>query len=722
MKKITMWIIVLLMMLSQITLPIMAKENDSFTNFRDNYNVVSSLTPSSVSTSNVEWQKKFEYLSNLIIVDDYLYFTGSSAYLYKCDLDGNVISKVKVSESFTWANFFVTAGDGLIFVSSQSYIIAYDQNTLEEKWKSTKLDGTIQSAMIYYQGYIYVGTTGLNSGFYGLKVNSNEFWKYDDCAFYWNQPIICEEQVVFVTAKGDIVLHSLKDNTVVSMLSLNETINSSPTYEDGMIYIGTKLGNLYQIKLENKKFEVNGTLNLKGVETTSSPAIANSKLYIGSKAEGDFYSKGYIEVIDLNNFTLQASYEVEANVQSTPLISTAYKNKNFVYFSFNGKPGGIKLLVDDLVTNKQIITNLYEPIGEQSNWNTSSIIADKNGNLYHYNDSTYVTKISNTSKDSEIEVIEIPESSVTVTGDFYPNTKVDLVTLDNDKESVTLLDKASYKFNAYEVIELNIYHPDYDLDSSQLVTVNYELPKEFSKERTVVYLIENNQLKEVYNGNQRAETISFEMPLSGKFIIAQKVLNTTIEADTYVATVTGDLDSDISFDIKETNVDFNKVNSTILNQLINIKSYQFAFERNNQIINPECDLDVYFELPYEIDFKNLKLYVLNNNELKEISVKHDELGIRFTIKANETFVVAEQKQEDSTKEDLEKEEQVDEIPSVDKSDPIDEQPDNLIDSQKETIDSNVPKTSDGFELLTYLCSLSISMIAFVSIVLKKERI
>ena len=100
--------------------------------------------------------------------------------------------------------------------------------------------------------------------------------------------------------------------------------------------IASKAGTLYQLEIKQDQLQIKNTLTLSGVEVSLFfPTIANQRLYIGSKAKGNFYAGGYIECIDLNTFKLMIQSKLKAMFRSSPLVSTAYQNKNIVYFTFS---------------------------------------------------------------------------------------------------------------------------------------------------------------------------------------------------------------------------------------------------------------------------------------------------------------------------------------------------------------------------------------------------
>lgn len=648
-KKIITTLIVLSIFVMQCQLTF-ASTNKNFESFRFNQNVVTTPTPWDQQNSEIVWQKDFtegyDNLSNLIINDNYLYFiSNTNRRLIKSDLLGNVILETQIDVPLISWNIFITLGDGMIFVSSANCIVAYDQNTLQKVWQSTEVTGSIEGPITYYDGYVYCGTRSSESSFYyGFQVNSDNYWQSVGGSFYWAQAVVYDEGILYGDTNGVLTYHDLKSDRIISQVTLDGGISSGVAIYNQNIYIASKAGTLYQLEIKQDQLQIKNTLTLSGVEVSSSSTIANQRLYIGSKAKGNFYAGGYIECVDLNTFKLIDSIKVEGNVQSSPLVSTAYQNKNIVYFTYNSLPGGIKVLVDDLNTQQLTISDLYTPQGDQAQYCVSSIISDQLGNLYHYNDSGYITKITNKTYTSPLDTITTNLPNISISGTFYPET---IATLNKtqEQEIEDLLKQQNINLRQYESYQLQLSHPSLVVDTKQ-VKMNYTLNQNESLERLVIYKLINHQLTQINlpNTNSKSTTVQFEIPVDATIIIGQKTLRQTIECDDQLASITGDFDSDVRFKIEEITEKaiLQNVEKMISKPIQNLHIYDLDLIKNQQTYTSTNKSTVYFELPFECNYNNLKLYQLINQQLIEVKYQYDGFGLTFDIEQMADLVMFEQ--------------------------------------------------------------------------------
>ena len=81
--------------------------------------------------------------------------------------------------------------------------------------------------------------------------------------------------------------------------------------------------------------------------------------------------------------------EGTGDVKSAPLVSVAADGNTYVYFTSNGKPGGVYAYrLGDAEA-----TTLYQPASDLWQFCMSSIACDASGNLYYFNDSGTLFKL-----------------------------------------------------------------------------------------------------------------------------------------------------------------------------------------------------------------------------------------------------------------------------------------------------------------------------------------
>jgi hypothetical protein len=135
-----------------------------------------------------------------------------------------------------------------------------------------------------------------------------------------------------------------------------------------------------------------------GSYSTSSPTICDGLLYVGGSSSADM-TRGALFVIDLASMSVKhealvptTSVEGQAgtgDVKGAPLVSVAADGNTYVYFTCNGKPGGVYAYrLGDAEA-----TTLYQPASDLWQYCMSSIACDASGNLYFFNDSGTLFKL-----------------------------------------------------------------------------------------------------------------------------------------------------------------------------------------------------------------------------------------------------------------------------------------------------------------------------------------
>ncbi len=155
--------------------------------------------------------------------------------------------------------------------------------------------------------------------------------------------------------------------------------------------------------------------------STSTPTLYNGRIYVGGlKDNSDFYGTGFIAVIDASSMDVIAISDTVANVQSQPLVTTAYANEDnlnsvIAYFTCNTYPGGV-YYIEDYEGNTSITVNaLYTPDSAYQQYNMNNVVVDDEGTLYFVNDSGTLFALENTNSQASIAAKKIVEETDTNT-------------------------------------------------------------------------------------------------------------------------------------------------------------------------------------------------------------------------------------------------------------------------------------------------------------------
>ncbi|MEG0520313.1 MAG: hypothetical protein RR520_03970 [Erysipelotrichaceae bacterium] len=377
-----------------------------WTYFLGNYEMPGVSDAKTPTIGGIKPTKLFHDLKggNPIIVDDYIYFSSDNydrnakAKINKLDKSGKIIASADINGKL---GFFtqIAYGNGMIFVPfGDGEIQAFDANTLKSLWISKKIKGANQalSAIVYQDGYIYSGysnATGSIGCFFGIDVRDEDTskpdemkdykWTYGDKGYYWSSGVIANDKIYFAGTDGNLVSHSLKDNTVFDTLQLGSAVQSIPAYDKkrNQLFISAYDGTLKAVDLDSTGKFIKTSLKsvrLATKEMTSSPVVYHDSVYI---AGGGVGCDGAFNVVSADNLTVK--YKIDSiKSQSTPLVSSAYENgKHEVYIYVVGYADGIPYIIHD--DGNAISSEILTDKGTNLHLNdSSSFIADYDGNLY----------------------------------------------------------------------------------------------------------------------------------------------------------------------------------------------------------------------------------------------------------------------------------------------------------------------------------------------------
>ncbi len=176
--------------------------------------------------------------STPLIYHNSIYFTSVNGYLYKLNMEGEMIWRVKIGYSTSSPN----AWNNTIFVGSGSfsdygkiYAISEDSTVLWEK----SVDGGIQSGITIAPPFIYFSLNSENGGIACYNFKGEEIWNFSVKNYVLPSPTIISKFLLFGDDSGKI--HLLKDSSKPTIFfkgdniySYGDVINISITAKDNM--------------------------------------------------------------------------------------------------------------------------------------------------------------------------------------------------------------------------------------------------------------------------------------------------------------------------------------------------------------------------------------------------------------------------------------------------------------------------------------------------------
>ena len=353
---------------------------------------------------------KWVSLGDPIIAGGYVFVT-TNLELVKIDGAGRVVARVSKGGTTSYFSRPVYADGLIISANDDGSVCAFSAETLECVWKTPALEApaaggryqanstmTVANGCVYAEFVTGIGASGTAAGgamvcidiATGKVVWSQVTTKTGSSTgegYYWAGAAASGSDLVIGDESGCVKLIDGKSGKVKSSVSLSgnpvrATIVSAGT-EDGnpaFLAVGRQPATLYKIVREGDELRIAGSCAFANT-STSTPAVANGKAYIGGS---DASNNGQFTVIDLASMTVEKTLDMGkyAEVKASPTASVQGGNV-YVYFTCNKTPGALYCF-NQLAGE---VAEIYTPSGSNANYCTASVIADAQGNLYYTNDS-----------------------------------------------------------------------------------------------------------------------------------------------------------------------------------------------------------------------------------------------------------------------------------------------------------------------------------------------
>lgn len=349
-------------------------------------------------------------LGDPVIAGGYIFITTNTD-LIKIDSTGKVLARVAKGGQTQYFSRPVYADGLIVCANDDGSLCAFSADSLECVWKTPSLGTpsssgkyqsnstmTISNGCVYAEfvaGVSYSGTASeglmvcvdLATGQIKWKNSTVKSGDSTGEGYYWAGACASGSDLVIADESGYVKLidgdtGKVKASASIDGLPSRSTVVSAGTI-DGMetfLVVGRQPATLFKVVRNGDSLSVVGKCQFANT-STSTPAVANGKVYIGGNNAS--YA-GQFTVIDLDTMTvdktvLMGSY---AEVKASPLVSVQ-GDDTYVYFTSNQNPGSVYRYAQ---STGEVLA-LYTPSGADANYCTASVISDDQGNLYYTNDS-----------------------------------------------------------------------------------------------------------------------------------------------------------------------------------------------------------------------------------------------------------------------------------------------------------------------------------------------
>lgn len=393
--------------------------------------ICSAKTPIDPERSGALWRRSFSgdsisYNSVPVWMGEKLYVVNENR-LYELNPSGAILRTLTLAANMNSSCHMQGNGDDLYIPLDGGLMQCVRCSAMRSRWTSEDFGGQSLSTVCCKDGYLYAGTVenpaGKTSGiFYCLDAtDGHTVWTYEDLenpgGYYWSGGVVKGNAIYFGGDNGTLVSHSLLTDEVYETRVLTDTgkIRAGIVCDgtDGALFTTSNDGSIHRIETSDDG-KITSVLSgkiipsAKTANCTSTPAIWNNRLYVGSFAD----TNGYISVLDAD--TLKAHYHVATGqykeVKASPLVSTGYATQEnhqtvYVYFTCNALPGGIFMIRDSETATNAVLQTLFIPDAKQ--YCIASVTPDADGTLYYSNDSGTLFAVG-AKADSETGTGEVP--------------------------------------------------------------------------------------------------------------------------------------------------------------------------------------------------------------------------------------------------------------------------------------------------------------------------
>ncbi|MBN2555937.1 MAG: serine/threonine-protein kinase [Anaerolineales bacterium] len=229
--------------------------------------------------------------------------------------DNNLYALDAKSGEFLWK--YATEGgitgrpavyDDMIFIGSEDQRMhAVSTNRGKLIWMYYT-EGPIRSSPTISDGHLFFGSDDRRLHVVNM-MNGRRAWREETAGAIWSRPFAINERIYFGCESGDFYCYDFRGE-MKWRKKLKRAATSSPTHNDGIIYVGSKDWTMYALEAENGyqiwRFRMGGP-------TISSPIYAEDKLFFGC---GD----NNIYAINARNKREIWRYETEHQVTSSPIV------------------------------------------------------------------------------------------------------------------------------------------------------------------------------------------------------------------------------------------------------------------------------------------------------------------------------------------------------------------------------------------------------------------
>lgn len=389
----------------------LAEDAGQWNSYRGNYQnngVTSARTARTADEADLKWELALKdstdwstNVSDPIQVNGTVYVAVGSE-LWAVNSSGEVTGRGTLDGAIGYTCRLMQAEGKVVVPLSDGRLQCLDMDSLKPVWITDPVvtqdqEGQTRNhqaltTITYSDGLLYTGTAYADwsssySGVYQcVEVSTGRIvWQYENtqAGYYWSGAVCVNNAVIFAGDDGIVTSLNAKTGDLIDEMETAGGVRSSMVLEGNEVFFSSQDGKLHKVTVGD-----DGTLSQHeevafAQSSTSTPAVYDGKVYVGGALGPEQQYAGVLAVVDASTMQVEKTVNAPADVKSAPLVTKAYGDEAYVYYTANKTPGGIYVLKSGADEGE----DLFVPTGDGQNYCLASIMADGDGTLYYTNDS-----------------------------------------------------------------------------------------------------------------------------------------------------------------------------------------------------------------------------------------------------------------------------------------------------------------------------------------------
>lgn len=232
--------------------------------------------------------------SEVIVVDETIYFTDESSLTYRVTPDGDTTTyqagvSTDSDENGTSAPAPIVAEGQMYLGGLNGTLTAIDLDTGDTEW-SYETESSVSASPTIQDDRLYLGCS--EGVVYAIdRTSGDEVWRYQTGQTITNAPCLLDETLIAASQDGRIHAVALSSGNGETITEVDGRIHAAPVADNGRVYIASDQGEIQAVDTETA--DIRWTRTLDG-SVSGTPTLRGDELYVGT-------SSGTVAALDITS-------------------------------------------------------------------------------------------------------------------------------------------------------------------------------------------------------------------------------------------------------------------------------------------------------------------------------------------------------------------------------------------------------------------------------------